>query len=106
VCFEGAPVTIIESFATGTPVIGSRLGAMQEMIEHNGNGLLFETANPKALKEALQSFNTQNGQQDYSLYYGARETYLASYHPDQCYAAVINIYEEAIKSKKEPSNGQ
>ncbi|MBA4168347.1 MAG: glycosyltransferase family 4 protein, partial [Chitinophagaceae bacterium] len=39
--YEGLPLTIIEALATGTPVISSDLGAMQEMISHQHNGLLF-----------------------------------------------------------------
>jgi len=39
--YEGFPVTIAEAFACGLPVIGSRLGAMEEIIEDGMTGLHF-----------------------------------------------------------------
>ena len=41
-CFEGFPLTIVEAFACGVPVIGSRLGGIGEVIQHGRSGLLFE----------------------------------------------------------------
>ena len=41
--FEVSPIVIHEAFAAGTPVIGSNLGGIIEMIEHEVNGLLVET---------------------------------------------------------------
>lgn len=39
--YEGLPRTIVEAFATGTPVVASRLGAMQSLIDHGRTGLHF-----------------------------------------------------------------
>lgn len=98
--YEGSPVTIIEAFATGTPVIASRIGAMAEMIVHNHNGFWFNTGDETSLLEAVAEMDSRCVRRDYSLYQGARDSYLTNYYPDQCYAAVMAIYEEAIKRKK------
>lgn len=37
--YEGQPMTIVESFAAGTPVIGTEIGNVEEMIEDGKNGL-------------------------------------------------------------------
>jgi glycosyltransferase involved in cell wall biosynthesis len=100
--YEGSPVAIIEAFATSTPVIASCVGAMTEMIVHDHNGFLFDTGDENRLKEAVAEMNRRCVRQDYSLYQGARDSYLAHYYPDQCYASVMTIYEEAIKRKKHP----
>jgi glycosyltransferase involved in cell wall biosynthesis len=38
--FEGLPVTIIEAFSHGLPVISTNVGAVSEMVKDNVNGLL------------------------------------------------------------------
>ena len=39
--YEGFPMTIAESFACGTPVICSKLGAMEEIVDDSRTGLHF-----------------------------------------------------------------
>ncbi len=51
--YENFGMTIIEAFACGKPVIASRLGTMQEIIEEGKTGLLFEPGNADDLKERL-----------------------------------------------------
>lgn len=41
VWYEGMPMTIIQALSRGTPIIASKLGAMETMIQHEHNGLLF-----------------------------------------------------------------
>ncbi len=47
------PLIIHEAFATGTPVVATRLGGMAEVITHENNGLLFERGNVKDLASQL-----------------------------------------------------
>jgi len=51
---ENAPFIIREAFASGLPVIASRLGGMAEMVRDGRDGLLFETGNASSLAAALQ----------------------------------------------------
>ena len=46
---------IIESFKYGTPVVGSNIGGIPEIIENGYNGLLFEPGNIGELKDTLES---------------------------------------------------
>lgn len=54
--FEGMPMTILEAFSLGTPVISSNIGAMKTMIDHEVNGLHFETGNTNDLKKTVQKW--------------------------------------------------
>lgn len=54
VCNDTAPQTIFESFAAGIPIIASNIGGFPDFIEHNKNGLLFETGNSEDLKEKME----------------------------------------------------
>jgi glycosyltransferase involved in cell wall biosynthesis len=47
--YEGFPVTIAEAFASGIPVICSRLGSMQEIVSDGRTGLHFEAGDAGSL---------------------------------------------------------
>ena len=51
--YENNPLSIIESLALGTPIIGSRIGGIPELIEDGKNGFLHEPKNEVSLSEAL-----------------------------------------------------
>ncbi len=46
-CYENSPTVIAQSLASGTPVLGSRLGGIPELIEEGKTGWLFEPGAPK-----------------------------------------------------------
>jgi glycosyltransferase involved in cell wall biosynthesis len=96
--YEGQPYTILEAFVTGTPVIASKLGAMESMIIHNFNGLHFEPGNSNDLSTAITAFNNNNHKAE--LYTNARQTYINNYHPDIHYASIMKIYTDVINHKR------
>ena len=51
--FENGPTVVSESHAVGTPVIGTRVGAMPELIDHGVNGALIEPGDWQALAAVL-----------------------------------------------------
>lgn len=52
--YEGSPLTIQEAFAVKVPIIASRIGAMEEKIRNDIDGLLVEPDDVDALEEALR----------------------------------------------------
>ena len=51
---EGLPMALIEALCMGLPVIGSRVGALPDLV--TTNGILVSPQNPTELKEALRLF--------------------------------------------------
>jgi glycosyltransferase involved in cell wall biosynthesis len=45
---------VLESFAAGTPVIGSNRGGIRELVRHQDDGLLVEAENVRAWSDALR----------------------------------------------------
>src|SRR5262249_29595221 len=41
-CYEGFPLTLVEAFACGTPVLASSLGSLAEIVKDGHNGLHFQ----------------------------------------------------------------
>lgn len=52
--YENCPFSVIESQNYGTPVIGSRMGGIPELIEEGKTGLLFEAGNADDLHNKLK----------------------------------------------------
>lgn len=93
VWYEGLPLTIVEAFATGTPVIASSIGAMKEMIVHEKNGMLFHAGDSDDIARQIHAFESMPAG---NFSKEARDHYLRIYHPDIAYLDVMNIYEKTI----------
>jgi glycosyltransferase involved in cell wall biosynthesis len=52
--FEGMPMVLLEAFATGTPVIASRIGSLEDLDDHGRIGLLTPPGDSAALAEAIR----------------------------------------------------
>lgn len=50
---EGMPLVVIESLATGTPVVGSAVGAIPDLVVPGASGYLVEPGDVEGLAEAL-----------------------------------------------------
>jgi glycosyltransferase involved in cell wall biosynthesis len=53
-CFENGPTVMSEAHAVGTPVVGTRIGAMPEVITDGVNGRLVEPADWRGLARVLR----------------------------------------------------
>lgn len=54
---ETGPLVVYEAFGARVPVLGSRLGGIQELVTHNSDGLLIEPGNVSAWAEALSQLS-------------------------------------------------
>ena len=53
---EASPIVLREAFASGRPVIATKVGDIPEIIEHRENGLLIDAGDSKALAAAILEF--------------------------------------------------
>lgn len=51
--FFGSPTKLFEYMAMGRPIVASRLGQIEEIIEHGSNGLMVSPGDPAALADEL-----------------------------------------------------
>jgi glycosyltransferase involved in cell wall biosynthesis len=51
--YENAPVSVLEAYALGKPVIGARIGGIPELVRENETGVCFQSANSDALAASL-----------------------------------------------------
>ncbi len=89
--------SMIEAFATGTPVVASNTGAMMEIVTHGVNGMLFEPGNLNDLRAQVDLlFNDARLCANASR--SAREAYEKRYTPKRNLDALLQIYGEVIES--------
>ena len=100
VWYEGMPMTIIEAFSCGLPVIASNLGAMASMIRNGYNGLLFEGGNSSALQAKITEWRNKSVAEKKLFSQNARQTYLDNYTPEKNMAQLLSIYESLINPRK------
>ena len=93
--YEGAPMTIVEAFACGLPVIASNLGSMAETVTHEKTGLLFDPGDAADLARKVtwafghpEAMETMRG--------NARSEFEEKYTADRNYEMLMAIYETAI----------
>lgn len=55
--YENNPMTIIEGYAAGVPVIGARIGGIPEIIDDGKTGYLFESGNKDELIKMINHSN-------------------------------------------------
>jgi glycosyltransferase involved in cell wall biosynthesis len=99
VWYEGQPKTLIESLATGSPVLASRLGTMAEMVVDGQTGLFFEAGNADDLARQAQALlSSQTDRQ--RMRRAARLEFEVRYTAEKNYPLLIRCYEAALKSHR------
>ena len=90
--YEGMPMTILEAYSTGCPVIASNLGAMADLIVDGYNGLHFKVGDRLDLLEKLDGLTDK-------MSLNARKSYLEQFTPEQNYKVLMSIYKRVIDEK-------
>lgn len=96
--YEGMPMTILEAFSAGVPVVASRCGALPEIVEHEANGLLVPTGASKLLARAARRIETVAGLRD-ELSAGAVAAYHSRYRPSRNLRNLEAAYASALDSR-------
>ena len=99
VCFEIGPLTVLEAFAAGTPVIASDLGSMAERVAHGRNGFLFRPGDSEDLARQVR-WAVEHPEEMREMRANARREYEEKYTAERSYRALMAIYEMAIENSQ------
>jgi glycosyltransferase involved in cell wall biosynthesis len=91
VWYEGFPVSVLEAFATGTPVIASRIGSLAELIDDGVTGLLVTPGDPQDLADRLR-WAVDHPHEMRKIGSGARQVYETTYRGPAHLAALLDTY--------------
>jgi glycosyltransferase involved in cell wall biosynthesis len=94
-CYENAPLSILEAYALGKPVIGARIGGIPELVKEQETGFLFASGNVGQLAQTLvrvarlpDSVIEQYGR-------GGRQWVAKDFSPEQHYEHLTGLYAAA-----------
>lgn len=96
--YENFPMTVVEATAAGTPIIASRHGALETIVEDGVSGRLFHTGDAADLSLIARECFADPVRLR-ALGSGARATYELRSAPDINLKRLISIYSDAISCK-------
>ncbi|HUZ48090.1 MAG TPA: glycosyltransferase family 4 protein [Terriglobia bacterium] len=118
--YENFPMTLVEAFACGVPVIASRLGSVEEIVQDGRCGLQFAPGNPDDLAAKVEWAWTypremlamgRTARAEYEAKYTAQHSYkllmkiyasvLQSAHKESAYSPAVTLYSEAKNNLQE-----
>lgn len=94
--YENYSMAVLESFACGTPVLGSRIGGIPEQVLDNQTGLLFEPGNAIEMAEKI-NYMLDNRSIAIEMGRNARHFVENNNDPHSHYQSTIALYEMLVQ---------
>lgn len=97
--YENCPMSVLESFAYGKPVVGSRIGGIPELIREGVDGATFAVGNAGEFAQAVRKFWDDP---DLAVKAGkaGKDKIEQRFNKDAHYDQLIAIYNAAIERKR------
>jgi len=95
--YDNSPLVIYESLALGTPVIGSVMGGIPELIRHEETGYHFTAKKPSELAERM-NFLLENPKTIKKMSRNARQHAEKYFSPDYHYDKILEYYDSLSTS--------
>lgn len=102
--YENNPMTIVEAYSMGTPVIGARIGGIPEIVEDGKTGFLFENGNIDSLDSAIEK-SVSIKDESYKRMKHEAKLFAENYFNGQKYLdTLVCFYNDVIRSFKRNIN--
>ena len=95
--YENNPMTIVEAYSMGTPVIGARIGGIPEIIEEGKTGYCFKTGNVDDLKRVVQKVSSIKEDEYNAMRQNAFCFYQNHFSPEHHYSKLMDFYKHTIE---------
>jgi glycosyltransferase involved in cell wall biosynthesis len=97
-CYENFPMTVVEAYACGTPVIAAGHGALREIVADQRTGLHFVPGDAEDLARKTEWAWTHPREME-EIGRAGRAEFVAKYNADRNYRTLMDIYKRAIESR-------
>jgi glycosyltransferase involved in cell wall biosynthesis len=90
--YENAPMSILEAYASGKPVLGADIGGIPEMILPGKTGFLFQSGNPEELADLLTHVATMTSDVLLEMGRAARHLVEERFTPERYREEMLSLY--------------
>ena len=95
--YENNPMTIIEGYAAGVPVIGAKIGGIPEIIEDGRTGYLFDSGNKEELVKMINRSNLLDDNEYWTMCDAALKFAKDHFSRDEYYPKLMSFFEKFKK---------
>jgi glycosyltransferase involved in cell wall biosynthesis len=88
-CFDNNPLSVIESLCVGTPVLGSNMGGIPELIISGKTGMVFKAGDTTDLVQKIHEMFASSGIFHYA---DIRSEAVKTFSAEQYYLEIMNLY--------------
>ena len=105
--YENAPMSVLEAYASGTPVIGARIGGIPEMVREGETGALFESGNVEELAGQLRRFAEMPDSTVAEMGRAARDYVARTFTAERYLNEMLALYASlGVKMNNRPAEGK
>lgn len=110
-CYENNPLTIVEAYSLGKPVIGADTGGIKELINDGRNGFLFRSGDRKSLKSAIENSTLLNDREYHDFSKSVHDFAKLKFDTEKHYLDLMEVYKRVrgitvsgFEEKEAPQN--
>lgn len=94
--YENCPMSVLESFAFGKPVVGSRIGGIPELIDEKADGLVFDPGNSEDLAGQMQKLWSKGREARHDMGQNGHNKVRTHYSGAAHYEGLMSIYQKVL----------
>lgn len=97
--YEGFPMTVVEAYSRGLPVLAAAIGSLDEVVEEGVTGRHFKPGDAADLARVVtETFQDADALTRYRM--GARARFATRYSPENNTASLLAIYKSAVEQRR------
>jgi glycosyltransferase involved in cell wall biosynthesis len=94
--YENCPMSVLESLALRTPVIGADIGGIPELVEHGKDGLVYEAGNADALLNSVREIMRDDDNRR-AMGEAGRRKIAEKFNKASHYRQLLSLYEDILQ---------
>ena len=95
-CYENNPMTIVEAYSAGVPVIGARIGGIPEIVDEGGTGFMFASGDSADLGRSIDRATALSDGDYKTMSDNAKAFADTNFNEERNYKKIIAFYNKIL----------